>query len=80
MSLGGGYTQAINDAVEAAIDEVSDYICTQAHSHTHIHFLSFHQGVNFALAAGNEYTDACSRSPAATEKALVLCMSCGHSF
>lgn len=42
MSLGGGYSQAINEAVIAASNK----------------------GVKFALAAGNEATDAGTRSPA----------------
>ena len=41
MSLGGGYSQAVNDAVIAAS-----------------------QNVKFALAAGNESTDAATKSPA----------------
>lgn len=42
MSLGGGFSQAVNDAVEAAAAT----------------------GVKFALAAGNESTDAGTKSPA----------------
>ena len=42
MSLGGGFSQAVNDAVIAAAGT----------------------GVNFALAAGNESTDAATKSPA----------------
>lgn len=42
MSLGGGYSQAVNDAVIAAAST----------------------GVKFALAAGNESTDAGTKSPA----------------
>ncbi|MEZ2414315.1 S8 family serine peptidase [Muriicola sp. E247] len=42
MSLGGGFSQAINDAVEAAAGT----------------------GVKFALAAGNESTNAATKSPA----------------
>jgi subtilisin family serine protease len=44
MSLGGGFSQALNDAVTAAAG-----------------------GVLFALAAGNESTDASTRSPASAE-------------
>ncbi len=42
MSLGGGFSQAVNDAVEAAAAK----------------------GIEFALAAGNESTDASTKSPA----------------
>ena len=42
MSLGGGFSQAVNDAVEAAAST----------------------GVKFALAAGNESTNAATKSPA----------------
>jgi subtilisin family serine protease len=42
MSLGGGFSQAVNDAVESAAQT----------------------GVKFALAAGNESTDAATKSPA----------------
>ncbi|TDQ13570.1 peptidase inhibitor I9 [Algoriphagus boseongensis] len=42
MSLGGGFSQAVNDAVIAAASK----------------------GVKFALAAGNESTDASTKSPA----------------
>ncbi|MDH3697717.1 MAG: S8 family serine peptidase, partial [Flavobacteriaceae bacterium] len=42
MSLGGSFSQAVNDAVEAAAGT----------------------GVKFALAAGNESTDAATKSPA----------------
>lgn len=42
MSLGGGYSQAVNDAVESAAST----------------------GVKFALAAGNESTNAATKSPA----------------
>ncbi len=42
MSLGGGFSQAVNDAVEAAAAT----------------------GVKFALAAGNESTNAATKSPA----------------
>jgi subtilisin family serine protease len=42
MSLGGGFSQAVNDAVESAAAT----------------------GVKFALAAGNESTDAATKSPA----------------
>ena len=50
MSLGGGHSQAINDAVEAAISA----------------------GVVFVVAAGNEDTDACSRSPASALNAITV--------
>jgi subtilisin family serine protease/PKD repeat protein len=50
MSLGGGVSQAVNDAVTASIGA----------------------GVVYAVAAGNETTDACTRSPASTPAALTV--------
>ena len=50
MSLGGSYSQAINDAVESAISA----------------------GVVFVVAAGNEDTDACSKSPASAPNAITV--------
>jgi aqualysin 1 len=50
MSLGGGFSQAVNDAVTNAV--VS--------------------GVPFAVAAGNENTNACTRSPASAPAAVTV--------
>ena len=50
MSLGGGFSQAVNDAVADAVAS----------------------GVSFAVAAGNESTDACNRSPASAPSALTV--------
>jgi aqualysin 1 len=50
MSLGGGASQAVDDAVTASIAS----------------------GVVYAVAAGNESTDACTRSPARTPNALTI--------
>jgi subtilisin family serine protease/subtilisin-like proprotein convertase family protein len=50
MSLGGGFSQAVNDAVTASIAD----------------------GVSYALAAGNETTDACTRSPASTPNGITV--------
>ncbi len=53
MSLGGGFSQALNDAVEAAAAT----------------------GVKFALAAGNESTDANTKSPASANGANIYTIS-----
>ncbi|WP_265571272.1 S8 family serine peptidase [Sphingomicrobium nitratireducens] len=53
MSLGGGYSQALNDAVIAAAAN----------------------GIHFALAAGNESTDANTKSPASANGANVYTVS-----
>ncbi|MCX2719011.1 S8 family serine peptidase [Lentiprolixibacter aurantiacus] len=53
MSLGGGYSQAVNDAVESAAST----------------------GVKFALAAGNESTDANTRSPASANGSNIYTIS-----
>lgn len=50
MSLGGGASQALDDAVAASIAA----------------------GVVYAVAAGNESTDACTRSPARTPDAITV--------
>ncbi|EKM53638.1 uncharacterized protein PHACADRAFT_260098 [Phanerochaete carnosa HHB-10118-sp] len=50
MSLGGGQSRALNDAVNSAVDE----------------------GLNFAVAAGNDDRDACNYSPAAAESAVTV--------
>ncbi len=50
MSLGGGATQALDDAVTAAVN----------------------RGVTFAVAAGNENTNACNSSPARAPSALTV--------
>jgi subtilisin family serine protease len=50
MSLGGGYSAALNNAVAAAVSS----------------------GVTFAVAAGNENTNACNRSPASTASAITV--------
>lgn len=50
MSLGGGASQAIDDAIEAAVKA----------------------GVTFVVAAGNENTDACSKSPARSPSAITV--------
>jgi subtilisin family serine protease len=50
MSLGGGYSSAINNAVAAAVSS----------------------GVSFVVAAGNENTNACNRSPASTPTAITV--------
>lgn len=53
MSLGGGFSQAVNDAVIAAAGT----------------------GVKFALAAGNESTDAGTKSPASANGANIYTIS-----
>jgi len=53
MSLGGGFSQAENDAVNNAVAA----------------------GVVFAVAAGNENTDACTKSPASAANALTVAAS-----
>jgi hypothetical protein len=53
MSLGGGYSQALNDAVIAAATK----------------------GLRFALAAGNESTDASTTSPASANHANIYTIS-----
>ncbi|MCF4123321.1 S8 family peptidase [Antribacter sp. KLBMP9083] len=50
MSLGGGFSSSINNAVAAAIAD----------------------GVVFAVAAGNENTNACTKSPASTTAAITV--------
>jgi len=50
MSLGGGYSSALNSAVAAAVEA----------------------GVSFAVAAGNEESDACDVSPASTSTAVTV--------
>jgi subtilisin family serine protease len=50
MSLGGGRSDALNAAVEAAVAS----------------------GVSFAVAAGNETTDSCLRSPASAPSAITV--------
>lgn len=54
MSLGGGFSQAMNDAVEGA---------------------AVFSGVKFFLTAGNESTDAGSKSPASTDGANIYTIS-----
>jgi len=53
MSLGGGFSQALNDAVIAAAGK----------------------GLKFALAAGNESTDANTKSPASANGANIYTIS-----
>ncbi len=53
MSLGGGFSQSLNDAVAAAVSS----------------------GVPFAVAAGNESTSACNRSPASEPSAFTVAAS-----
>ena len=50
MSLGGSYSQSVNDAVEAAVEN----------------------GAHVVVAAGNEDTDACTRSPASAPSAITV--------
>lgn len=50
MSLGGGRSNAVNAAVEAAVNA----------------------GVVMVVAAGNESTDACTKSPASTASAITV--------
>ncbi len=50
MSLGGGFSSALNNAVAAAVSS----------------------GVSFVVAAGNENTNACNRSPASTPSAITV--------
>lgn len=50
MSLGGGYSQAINDAVQRGTDA----------------------GIVYVVAAGNENTDAVTRSPASAPSAITV--------
>ncbi|WP_428263902.1 S8 family peptidase [Haliangium sp.] len=53
MSLGGGFSQSLNDAVANAVAA----------------------GVPFAVAAGNESSDACTRSPASEPAAFTVAAS-----
>lgn len=50
MSLGGGTSAALNNAVNAAVES----------------------GVPFVVAAGNESTDACTKSPASAKNAITV--------
>ncbi|HZK79319.1 MAG TPA: S8 family serine peptidase [Gemmatimonadaceae bacterium] len=50
MSVGGGFSQALNDAVTSAINT----------------------GVTFAVAAGNNASDACQYSPSSTAAAITV--------
>ncbi|SDD50979.1 S8 family peptidase [Glycomyces harbinensis] len=50
MSLGGGYSASLNNAVASAVSS----------------------GVSFVVAAGNESTNACNRSPASTPSAITV--------
>lgn len=50
MSLGGGYSEAVNDAVATSVAA----------------------GVVYAVAAGNDGADACTKSPASTPTALTI--------
>ena len=50
MSLGGGKSRALEDAVNRAVDS----------------------GMHFAVAAGNDNRDACSYSPAGSDKAVTV--------
>ena len=50
MSLGGGYSQAVNDAVDAAVSA----------------------GIVFVVAAGNDNTNACTKSPASALSAITV--------
>ncbi len=50
MSLGGGFSNSINQAVSGAVAD----------------------GITFAVAAGNENTDACNTSPASTPNAITV--------
>jgi len=59
MSLGGGRSQALNDAVKAAVGA----------------------GIPFVVAAGNEATDACNRSPASEPTAITaMCSDSADAF
>ncbi|MDK1286889.1 S8 family serine peptidase [Pseudoalteromonas umbrosa] len=53
MSLGGGKSQAVNNAVTSAVNK----------------------GISFVVAAGNENSDACTRSPASTPAAVTVASS-----
>ncbi|KAA8647037.1 hypothetical protein EYZ11_005275 [Aspergillus tanneri] len=53
MSLGGGKSKALEDAVNAGVEA----------------------GVHFAVAAGNDNSDACNYSPAAAENAVTVAAS-----
>ncbi|MBQ4861060.1 S8 family peptidase [Pseudoalteromonas sp. MMG013] len=53
MSLGGGKSQAVNNAVTSAVNK----------------------GIAFVVAAGNENSDACGRSPASTPVAITVASS-----
>jgi subtilisin family serine protease len=50
MSLGGGYSQSVNDAVTRSTDA----------------------GVTYAVSAGNDGGDACTKSPASTPAAITV--------
>ena len=50
MSLGGGFSQALNNALASAVD----------------------QGIVFAVAAGNDGGNACTKSPASEPKAITV--------
>ncbi|XP_003384933.2 PREDICTED: proteinase T-like [Amphimedon queenslandica] len=53
LSLGGGYSSTLNEAVDAAVSA----------------------GVHMVVAAGNELTDACYRSPASTQYGITVAAS-----
>ena len=67
MSLGSPHSQAVDDAVNAALTHVSYYgiavICIPIHG-------SFYcmQNIPVVASAGNSYCDACMSSPASAAK------------
>ena len=61
MSLGGG-GNSLHDAVNEAAAKVLFYAV-----HIIVKNCSLYQGVHVVAAAGNENTDACSRTPAGAD-------------
>ena len=69
MSLGGGYSDAVNSATNAAVQAVSGvYKQNILWRSTPIllNFLAL-QGAHMTLSAGNDNGDSCIKSPASSE-------------
>lgn len=73
MSLGGGVSQAMNDAVNAAVEAVITVLyqllpyftlCLSSSYYISSHPHNSMQGVSFSVSAGNDAGDACKKSPA----------------
>ena len=71
VSLGGGYSSALNRAVNSATQKVQHYIPSRMNRYIH-GILLLPQGVTFAVAAGNENANACNTSPASAYYAFTV--------